>query len=69
MKKKMERTAHWKEAQANPPTDFEFVVGLKRKKRLTLRKLVVDIFRPAARAFILKQEQMKVRFVHGEEHE
>ena len=68
LKKKMDRTARWKAAQADPPTSFEFIDGSKKKKRLIMRKRVLEIFMPLARAFIIKQQQMKVRLVHGEEH-
>jgi hypothetical protein len=64
LQKKMETTALWQVAQANPPKDFEFVESSKKKKRLIIRQRVIDIFRPTAKAFILKQNKTKERAEH-----
>jgi hypothetical protein len=68
LKKKMERTAEWERAKANPPTSFEFADSSKAQKRVIMRRQVVDIFRPAAKAVILKQAQMVERAEHGALH-
>jgi hypothetical protein len=68
LKKKMERTAEWERAKANPLTSFEFADSSKAQKRVIMRRQVVDIFRPSAKAIILKQAQMIERAEHGALH-
>ena len=66
--KKMSRTSEWKRARADPPTSFEFVSGSRAEKRVLLRKAVLDVWRPAAKAILLKAQQMMLRVARGEEH-
>ena len=45
-------------AKANPLTFVENGVSLKSRKRVIVQKQVTEVFRPAARAIMLKQAQM-----------
>ena len=62
------RTALWERAKANPPKTFEFAESSKKGKRILMRKEVVDIFRPEAKAIILNQAQMIQRAECGAVH-
>ena len=65
---KMARTAEWKRARDAPPTTFEFASSSRAEKRVLLRQQVLDVWRPAAKAILLKAQQMMVRVARGEEH-
>ena len=66
--RKMERTEGWKRAKANPPATLEFANASRAGKRMLLRNSILELFRPAAKAILLKAAQLAKRVDCGEEH-
>jgi hypothetical protein len=68
LQKRMDRTAAYKKAKANPPATWEFEHGNRKQRRVILRNEMLDVWRPAAHAILLKASQLQKRAGHGEKH-
>ena len=68
LQKRMERTPDYTKATENPPDTSEFEHGNRKQRRVITRRQMLEIWRPAAHAILIKAAQLQERANYGDRH-